>query len=62
MKELLLTALLGIGILVLDILNLKKYVLPFILFGLAALVGFIAADWGTVETPFGQTMLVYENV
>ena len=43
MKELLLTALLGIGILVLDILNLKKYVLPFILLALAALVGFIAA-------------------
>jgi NADH-quinone oxidoreductase subunit N len=61
MKELLLTALLGIGVLVLDILNLKKYVLPFILFALATLVGFVVADWGTVETPFNHTMLVYEN-
>jgi len=61
MKELLLTALLGIGVLVLDILNLKKYVLPFILLALATLVGFVVADWNTVEMPFNHTMLVYEN-
>ena len=54
MKELVLTALLGIGVLVLDILNLKKYVLPFILLALATLVGFVVADWGTVETPLDR--------
>jgi NADH-quinone oxidoreductase subunit N len=61
MKELLITALLGIGVLAFDILNLRKLVLPLILLALAALVGCIVWDWNTTETPFNQMMLIYEK-
>jgi NADH-quinone oxidoreductase subunit N len=61
MKELLITALLGIGILAFDILNLRKLVLPLILISLAALVGCIAYDWNSTETPFNQMMLIYDR-
>jgi len=61
MKELLITALLGIGVLAFDILNLRKLVLPLILLALAALVGCIVWDWNATETPFNQMMLIYEK-
>lgn len=61
MKELVITALLGIGVLAFDIVNLRKLVLPLILFALAALAGCIVWDWNTTETPFNQMMLIYEK-
>ena len=61
MKELLITALLGIGVLAFDIFNLRKLVLPLILLALVALVGCIVWDWNTTETPFNQMMLIYEK-
>jgi NADH-quinone oxidoreductase subunit N len=61
MKELLITALLGIGVLTFDILNLRKLVLPLILLALSALLGCIVYDWNSSETPFNQMMLIYEK-
>jgi len=61
MKELLITSLLGIGVLAFDILRIRKMVLGLILAALAVLVGFIVYDWNNLNLPFEQNMLIYDN-
>jgi NADH-quinone oxidoreductase subunit N len=63
MKEILIISLLGIVVLALDVLKMRKLVLPVILLGLLGLVGVSIADWGMNETPFAQYggMLTFDN-
>lgn len=61
MKELVITSLLGIGILAFDILKLRKLILPLIVVGLLAVVGSAVIDWGLNENPFGKNMIIMDN-
>jgi NADH-quinone oxidoreductase subunit N len=63
MKEIVIISLLGIVVLALDILKMRKLVLPSILLGLLGLIGVSIADWGQNETPFAQYggMLTFDN-
>jgi NADH-quinone oxidoreductase subunit N len=63
MKEIVLISLLGIAILGLDILNLRKWTAPFATLGLAALIVFCVLDWNTVQIPFEQygAMLTFDT-
>ncbi len=63
MKEIVIISLLGIVVLALDVLKMRKLVLPTILLGLLGLIGVSIADWGHNETPFAQYggMLTFDN-
>ena len=61
MKELLITSLLGIGVLAFDIFRMRKMVLGLILAAFAVLIGFIVYDWNNLNLPFNQSMLIYDN-
>jgi NADH-quinone oxidoreductase subunit N len=54
---------LGIAVLALDVLKMRKLVLPVIMIGLLGLIGVSIADWGLNETPFAQYggMLTFDN-
>jgi NADH-quinone oxidoreductase subunit N len=62
MKELLISSLAGIVVLVLDIINLRKLVFPFLLLALGGLTACAFLDWGQNENPFGHGMLVFDNL
>jgi len=62
MKELLISSLAGIVVLTLDILNLRKFVVPFIILALGGLAACAVIDWGANENPFGHSMLVFDNL
>ena len=63
MKEILIISLLGIVVLIVDLLKLKKAVLPVTVAGLLALVACCMMDWGKNEIPFAQYggMLLLDN-
>ena len=63
MKELLIISLLGIAVLALDILKMRKLVMPVIVLGLLGLIGVSIADWGRNEVPFAAYggMLTFDN-
>ncbi len=61
MKELVITSLLGIGVLAFDILKLRKFILPLIVVGLLAVVGASIVDWGMNENLFGKNMIIMDN-
>lgn len=63
MKEIVIISLLGIAVLALDVLKMRKLVLPVIMLGLLGLIGVSIADWGLNETPFAQYggMLTFDN-
>ena len=63
MKEIVIISLLGIAVLALDVLKMRKLVLPVIILGLLGLIGVSIADWGLNETPFAQYggMLTFDN-
>jgi NADH-quinone oxidoreductase subunit N len=63
MKELLIISLLGIAVLALDVLKMRKLVMPIVVLGLLGLVGVSIADWGRNEIPFAQYggMLMFDN-
>jgi NADH-quinone oxidoreductase subunit N len=63
MKEIVIISLLGIAVLALDVLKMRKLVLPVIMIGLLGLIGVSIADWGLNETPFAQYggMLTFDN-
>jgi NADH-quinone oxidoreductase subunit N len=63
MKEIVIISLLGIAVLALDVLKMRKLVLPVIMLGLLGLIGASIADWGLNETPFAQYggMLTFDN-
>jgi NADH-quinone oxidoreductase subunit N len=50
-------------VLALDVLKMRKLVLPVIMIGLLGLIGVSIADWGLNETPFAQYggMLTFDN-
>ncbi|MFM9983694.1 MAG: NADH-quinone oxidoreductase subunit N [Flavobacteriales bacterium] len=54
MKEILIISLLGIGVLVADILKLRKLIMPLILLGLTGMIVCSVLDWGRNEIPFQQ--------
>lgn len=61
MKELLITSLLGIIVLALDILKLRKFVLPAVVLGLLGTLGSCIIDWGMNENPFNNNMLLMDH-
>ena len=63
MKEIVIISLLGIAVLALDVLKMRKLVFPVIILGLLGLIGVSIADWGLNETPFAQYggMLTFDN-
>ncbi len=63
MKEILIISLLGIVVLVVDLLKLRKLVMPVTITGLTALFICSFLDWGHNEIPFAQYggMLVFDN-
>lgn len=63
MKELIIIALLGVVVLMLDILKLRKLTLPVTVAGLLALIGVSIADWGNNAVPFADYggMLLFDN-
>lgn len=63
MKEILIISLLGIVILAVDLLKMRKLVLPVTIAGLLALLGSCIMDWGHQEIPFAQYggMLLFDN-
>jgi NADH-quinone oxidoreductase subunit N len=63
MKELILISLLGIFVLALDVLSLRKLILPAIVLGLIGLMTCCALDWNHNEQPFLEYggMLLFDN-
>lgn len=63
MKELIIVALLGIAMLAIDILKLRKFALAVGALGLLSLIGVSVADWGTHQVPFAEYggMLLFDN-
>lgn len=63
MKEILIISVLGIALLALDILKLRKLSLPLSVLGLLALVVCCVLDWGNNEIPFAEYggMLTFDN-
>ncbi|MFO0359074.1 MAG: hypothetical protein ACK50N_01110, partial [Flavobacteriales bacterium] len=61
MKELLITSLLGIAVLALDIVRIRKAILPVIVIGFLATIASCAMDWGMNENPFNNNMLIMDN-
>lgn len=63
MKEILIISLLGIVILALDILKMRKLLLPTLFIGMLGLIGSAIMDWGQHEIPFAQYggMLQFDN-
>ncbi|MBL0314223.1 MAG: NADH-quinone oxidoreductase subunit N [Flavobacteriales bacterium] len=63
MKEILIISLLGIAILAVDLLKMRKLVLPVTITGLLALIVTSVMDWGLNEIPFAQYggMLLFDN-
>lgn len=61
MKELIITSLLGISILALDIVKLRKAILPVIILGLLGTITSCILDWGHNENPFNNNMLLFDN-
>lgn len=64
MKEILIISLLGIVVLALDVLKMRKLVLPVTVIGLLGLIGVSIADWGLNEIPFAQYggMLQFDQI
>ena len=64
MKEILLISLLGIGVLALDVLKMRKLIMPVIIAGLLGLIASCILDWNHNEIPFAQYggMLLFDNV
>lgn len=64
MKEILIISLLGIVILALDVLRMRKLVLPVSIGGLLGLITACVLDWGKNETPFAEYggMLTFDNM
>ena len=54
MKEIIIISVLGIAILALDILTLRKLSLPAAVIGLLAMITSCVMDWGHNETPFAE--------
>lgn len=63
MKEIIIISVLGIVVLALDILKMRKLILPLTVAGLTALVACSILDWGHNEVPFAQYggMLLFDN-
>jgi NADH-quinone oxidoreductase subunit N len=61
MKELLITSLLGIAVLALDIVKIRKAILPVIVLGFLATIASCVMDWGMNENPFNNNMLIMDN-
>lgn len=63
MKELIIVALLGVAMLAIDILKLRKLALAVGALGLLSLIGVSVADWGTNQVPFADYggMLLFDN-
>jgi NADH-quinone oxidoreductase subunit N len=63
MKEILIISLLGIAILALDILKMRRLILPALFIGMLGLIGSSILDWGKNEVPFAQYggMLKFDN-
>ncbi|MBX7052828.1 MAG: NADH-quinone oxidoreductase subunit N [Flavobacteriales bacterium] len=63
MKEIMIISLLGIVILAVDLIKMRKLVLPVTIAGLIALLGSCIMDWGHHEVPFAQYggMLLFDN-
>ncbi|MEZ4799123.1 MAG: NADH-quinone oxidoreductase subunit N [Flavobacteriales bacterium] len=61
MKELIITSLLGISVLALEVVKLRKAILPVILLGLLATIVSCFLDWGMNENPFNNNMLLMDN-
>lgn len=63
MKEILIISLLGIAILAIDLVRLRKLALPITIAGLCGLIASAILDWGQNEVPFAQYggMLRFDN-
>jgi len=61
MKELLISSLLGIAVLVLDMLRLRKAILPLVSLGLLALITSVIIDFGNLSNPFSNNMLLMDG-
>ncbi len=61
MKELLISSLLGVSVLALDLLKLRKAIFPVIIAGLTALIISLFADWNQAANPFGNNMLLMDH-
>lgn len=61
MKELLISSLLGISVLLFDLLRLRRAILPLVAAGLMALVAVVVVDWGTASNPFGNNMMLMDG-
>jgi NADH-quinone oxidoreductase subunit N len=61
MKELLISSLLGVAVLGLDLLRLRKAILPVILLGLGAILLSLIADWSIPQNPFSNHMLLMDQ-
>jgi NADH-quinone oxidoreductase subunit N len=64
MKEILIISLVGIVVLALDVLKMRKLVLPISAAGLLGLIACCVLDWNHNETPFAQYggMLTFDNM
>ncbi len=63
MKELIIIALLGVVVMTIEILKLRKLTLPVVIVGLLTLIGVSVMDWGTNGVPFAEYggMLLFDN-
>jgi NADH-quinone oxidoreductase subunit N len=63
MKEIIIISVLGIVLLALDIIKLRKLILPVSVAGLLGLITSCVLDWGNNEIPFSQYggMLLFDN-
>lgn len=61
MKELLISSLLGIAVLGLDMLRLRKAILPLICIGLLGLIAAVIFDFGNLANPFTNDMLLMDG-
>jgi len=52
---------LGLASLIAEILNVKRWLIPFLILGLAGVAALLVRDWGTSESYFGG-MVVFDNV
>ncbi|MBL7942712.1 MAG: NADH-quinone oxidoreductase subunit N, partial [Flavobacteriales bacterium] len=61
MKELLIVSLIGVAVLGLDVLRLRKLVYPLIALALLAVCGVVWFDWNAAQDPFNNGMLRFDN-
>ena len=64
MKEILIISLLGIGVLLADILKMRKLVFPIVVLGFLGMIACSVMDWGRNEVPFQEYggMLRFDNL